>query len=83
MFRPGILEAMRGYTLRQFVADIIAGLIVGVVAVPLSIAVAVASGVTPQQGLATAVVAGAAVAFFGGGRVQISGPTGTFVVVAY
>ncbi len=74
---------MRGYTLRQFVADLIAGLIVGVVAVPLSIAVAVASGVTPQQGLATAVVAGAAVAFFGGGRVQISGPTGTFVVVAY
>ncbi len=74
---------MRGYTPRQFMADIIAGLIVGVVAVPLSIAVAVASGVTPQQGLATAVVAGAAVAFFGGGRVQISGPTGTFVVVAY
>lgn len=74
---------MRGYTPRQFVADLIAGLIVGVVAVPLSIAVAVASGVTPQQGLATAVVAGAAVAFFGGGRVQISGPTGTFIVVAY
>ncbi len=74
---------MQGYTLRQFVSDSIAGIIVGVLAVPLSIAVAVASGVTPQQGLATAVVAGTAVAFFGGGRVQISGPTGTFIVVAY
>lgn len=58
-------------------------MIVGVIAVPLSIAVAVASGVTPQQGLATAVVAGVVVAVFGGGPVQVSGPTGTFVVLAY
>ncbi|TVR56367.1 MAG: STAS domain-containing protein [Spirochaetaceae bacterium] len=83
MFRPKILTSFSGYSLRRFATDSFSGMIVGVIAVPLSIAVAVASGVTPQQGLATAVVAGVVVAVFGGGPVQVSGPTGTFVVLAY
>ncbi len=83
VFRPKILTSFSGYSLRQFATDSFSGLIVGVIAVPLSIAVAVASGVTPQQGLATAVIAGIVVAVFGGGPVQVSGPTGTFVVLAY
>ena len=83
MFRPKILTAMRGYTVHKLVTDVLAGSVVGVVAVPLSIAVAVASGATPQQGLTTAVIAGVTVALFGGGPVQISGPTGTLVVIAY
>ena len=69
--------------MRGFATDVFSGLIVGVIAVPLSIAGAVASGVTPQQGLAAAIVGGAVVALLGGGPVQVSGPTGTFVVLAY
>ncbi|TVQ96978.1 MAG: STAS domain-containing protein [Spirochaetaceae bacterium] len=78
-----IVSSLRGYSLAQLRADTLSGVIVGVIAVPLSIAVAIASGVGPQQGLATAVIAGIMVAIFGGGSVQISGPTGTFVVIAY
>ncbi len=74
---------MPGYDLQRFGGDSLSGLIVGVIAVPLSIAVAVASGVGPEQGLATAVIAGVVVALFGGGSVQVSGPTGTFVVISY
>ncbi len=83
VFRPKSLTALRGYTQRQFSRDVSAGIIVGVIAVPLSIAVAVASGVSPQQGLTTAIIAGIVVALFGGGRVQVSGPTGTFIVISY
>lgn len=74
---------MPGYDLQSFGGDSLSGLIVGVIAVPLSIAVAVASGVGPEQGLATAVIAGVVVALLGGGSVQVSGPTGTFVVISY
>ena len=81
--RPRILKGMPGYDLQRFGGDSLSGLIVGVIAVPLSIAVAVASGVGPEQGLATAVIAGVVVALFGGGSVQVSGPTGTFVVISY
>lgn len=77
------VSALRGYSMTQLRSDALSGVIVGVIAVPLSIAVAIASGVGPQQGLATAVIAGVMVALFGGGSVQISGPTGTFVVIAY
>ncbi len=83
VFRPKSLTALRGYTPRQLGRDVSAGVIVGVIAVPLSIAVAVASGVAPQQGLTTAIVAGVVVALFGGSRVQVSGPTGTFIVISY
>ncbi len=83
MFRPKLISSFRDYSLRQFLTDVFSGIIVGVIAVPLSIAVAVASGVTPQQGLAAAIIAGAVVALLGGGPVQVSGPTGTFVVIAY
>ena len=83
MTAPRIVSSLRGYSLSQLRADTLSGVIVGVIAVPLSIAVAIASGVGPQQGLATAVIAGIMVAIFGGGSVQISGPTGTFVVIAY
>lgn len=81
--RPRILKGMPGYDLQSFGGDSLSGLIVGVIAVPLSIAVAVASGVGPEQGLATAVIAGVVVALLGGGSVQVSGPTGTFVVISY
>lgn len=70
-----------GYHRRDLRADITAGLVVGVVALPLSMALAIASGVPPQQGLYTAIVAGIAIAFLGGSRVQVSGPTAAFVVV--
>lgn len=84
--RPRVAAAFRdslreGYGARDLRADILAGLVVGVVAVPLSMALAVASGVPPQHGLYTAVVGGAVIALFGGSRVQVSGPTAAFVVV--
>lgn len=72
-----------GYTLKQFQGDLMGGLTVGVVALPLAIALAIASGVKPEQGLYTAIVAGFVIAILGGSRVQISGPTGAFVVIVY
>lgn len=70
-----------GYTLARFRADLVAGLIVGIVALPLAMALAIATGVAPQNGLYTAIVAGAVTAVVGGSRVQVSGPTAAFVVV--
>lgn len=72
-----------GYTKKQFLSDAVAGVIVGVVALPLAIAFAIASGVKPEQGLFTAVIAGLVVSVFGGSRVQIGGPTGAFIVIVY
>ena len=72
-----------GYTLKQFQGDLMGGLTVGVVALPLAIALAIASGVKPEQGLYTAIVAGFVIAVLGGSRMQISGPTGAFVVIVY
>jgi sulfate permease, SulP family len=83
VFRPEIIAALTGYTRRQFVADLTAGIIVGVVALPLAIAFAIASGVTPDRGLYTAIVAGFLISALGGSRVQIGGPTGAFVVIVY
>src|SRR4249919_4262156 len=80
-FLPKSITALRGYTARQFSADLLAGLIVGVVAIPLALAFAIASGVSPEKGLVTAVVAGFLVSALGGSRVQIAGPTGAFVVI--
>jgi len=83
MFVPEIVSTLRGYTRRQLVADLQAGVIVGIVALPLAIAFAIASGVTPDRGLYTAIVAGFIISAFGGSRVQIGGPTGAFVVIIY
>jgi SulP family sulfate permease len=83
MFVPEIVSTLKGYTRRQLVADLQAGVIVGIVALPLAIAFAIASGVTPDRGLYTAIVAGFIISAFGGSRVQIGGPTGAFVVIVY
>lgn len=81
---PQILTCYRsGYSLKHFANDLIAGLITGIVALPLAIAFGIASGVTPEQGLCTAIVAGFLISFFSGSRVQIGGPTGAFIVIVY
>ena len=80
-FTPKLFTTLTGYTRRQFGADVVAGLIVGVVALPLCIAFAIASGVTPERGLYTGIVAGLVISLLGGSRVQIGGPTGAFVVI--
>ena len=81
MFRLSLLHELRSYSLSRFGSDLTAGLVVGVVALPLSIAFAIASGVSPEKGLITAVVAGFIVSVFGGSRYQIGGPTGAFIVI--
>ena len=83
MLVPKLHSTLQGYTRQQLAADVGAGVIVGVVALPLAIAFAIASGVTPAQGLATAIVAGFLISALGGSRVQIGGPTGAFVVIVY
>ena len=80
-FKPKFFSAIKNYDRKTFVADLMAGLIVGIVALPLAIAFAVASGVSPEKGLITAIVAGFIISFLGGSRVQIGGPTGAFIVV--
>ncbi|CAN5469395.1 sulfate permease [soil metagenome] len=81
---PKLITVLReGYTLKQFRGDLLGGLTVGVVALPLSIALAIASGVKPEQGLYTAIFAGFVIAVLGGSRAQISGPTGAFIVIVY
>ncbi len=83
-FTPKLLTTLKeGYHKKAFLNDLIAGLIVGTVALPLAIAFGIASGVTPQQGLITAIVAGFIISALGGSRVQIGGPTGAFIVVIY
>jgi SulP family sulfate permease len=83
VFSPKLFTVLKGYTLSTFTRDAVAGVIVGVVALPLAIAFAIASGVTPDRGLITAVIAGFIISFLGGSRVQIGGPTGAFVVIVY
>lgn len=81
MLRPKILSTLREYTRDQFRADVTSGMIVGVVALPLCIAFAIASGVSPERGLITGIVAGFFISAFGGSRVQIGGPAGAFIVI--
>ncbi len=83
IFRPKLLDTFKSYTRRQFTADLMSGIIVGIVALPLAIAFGIASGVTPEKGLITAVVAGFIISFLGGSKVQIGGPTGAFIVIVY
>ena len=81
---PKLLAILReGYTRKQFQGDLVGGLTVGIVALPLAIALAIASGVKPEQGLYTAIFAGFVIAVLGGTRAQISGPTGAFIVIVY
>jgi sulfate permease, SulP family len=80
---PKIVTALKDYNREKFFGDLVAGIIVGVVALPLAIAFAIASGVTPDRGLWTAIVAGFLISALGGSRVQIGGPTGAFVVIVY
>src|SRR6185436_5277173 len=79
---PKLFSSLRGgYARRDFIADLVAGVTVGLVALPLAMAFGIASGVSPQAGIYTAVVAGFFVSALGGSRVQIGGPTGAFVVI--
>jgi SulP family sulfate permease len=82
-FRPRLLDALKGYDRTRFVGDLGAGLTVGVVALPLAMAFAIASGVKPEQGIVTAIVGGLIVALLGGSNVQIGGPAGAFIVIVY
>jgi SulP family sulfate permease len=79
--KPKLFSVMKTYTKQQFVKDLVAGIIVAIIALPLSIALALASGVTPERGLYTAIVAGFIISFLGGSRVQISGPTAAFATI--
>ena len=81
MLVPKLVTTLRGYTRAQLGADLTAGVIVGIVALPLAIAFAIASGLTPERGLYTAIIAGFLISALGGSRVQIGGPTGAFVVI--
>src|SRR5687767_5397972 len=81
--RPRLLETLKGYSRRDFIADLTAGLTVGIVALPLAMAFGIASGVNPKAGLWTAIIAGLIISAFGGSRVQIGGPTGAFVGIVY
>ncbi len=84
IFKPKFFSLLKnGIPRKQIVSDMMAGIVVGIVALPLAIAFAVASGVSPEKGLITAVVAGFLISVFGGSRVQIGGPTGAFIVIVY
>ncbi len=81
--KPKFFEVMKDYSKQQFLKDVISGIIVAIIALPLSIALAIASGVSPECGLYTAIIAGFFISFLGGSRVQIGGPTAAFVVIIY
>lgn len=83
MFKPKLFSTLQNYSKKQFSADVISGIVVGIVALPLAIAFAIASGVSPEKGLFTAIIAGFIISAFGGSRVQIGGPTGAFIVIVY
>ncbi len=81
IFQPKILDIKKGYSAKQLLTDIVAGIIVAIIALPLSIALAIASGVSPEKGLYTAIVAGFVISFLGGSNVNISGPTAAFATI--
>ncbi|MDR0825548.1 MAG: sulfate permease [Prevotella sp.] len=82
-FTPQLFISLKTYNKEKFISDLMAGLIVGIVALPLALAFGIASGVTPEQGIITAIIAGFIISFLGGSRVQIGGPTGAFIVIVY
>src|SRR5215212_10761282 len=79
--KPKLATTLKDYSARLFFGDAVAGITVALVALPLSIAIAIASGATPQAGLVTAIIGGFIISLLGGSRVQIGGPTGAFIVV--
>ena len=81
IFQPKLFQVLKNYSLKQFSNDLIAGIIVAIIALPLSIALAIASGVSPEKGLYTAIVAGFVISFLGGSNVNISGPTAAFATI--
>lgn len=83
VFQPRLISALKGYTLSHFYKDLMAGIIVGIVALPLAIAFGIASGVSPERGLITAIIGGFIVSALGGSSVQIGGPTGAFIIIVY
>ncbi len=82
-FRPAILDSFSGYSRQQFSQDVLAGITVGVIALPLAMAFAIASGLKPEAGIFAAIIGGLIVALFGGTKVQIAGPAGAFIVIVY
>lgn len=82
-FRPRLFTSLINYSKEKFFSDLMAGIIVGIVALPLAIAFGIASGVSPEKGLITAIIGGFIVSFFGGSSVQIGGPTGAFIIIVY
>lgn len=82
-FRPRLIDALKGYNKARFSTDVTAGITVGVIALPLAIAFAIASGAKPEAGIFTAIIAGFIISALGGSRVQIGGPTGAFIVIVY
>ena len=82
-FHPKLLDTLRDYTRRDFSSDLVAGLTVGIVALPLAMAFAIASGAKPEAGIFTAVIAGFLISALGGSKVAIGGPTGAFIVILY
>ncbi len=83
LLKPKLLTTLKDYNKKQFIADATAGVIVGIVALPLAIAFGIASGVTPEKGIITAIIAGFIISALGGSRVQIGGPTGAFIIIVY
>lgn len=83
ILKPKLFTTLKNYNKEQFFSDATAGVIVGIVALPLAIAFAIASGVTPEKGIITAIIAGFIISAFGGSRVQIGGPTGAFIIIVY
>src|SRR6266852_6050773 len=82
-FRPKLLDAMKEYSSQNFFSDLVAGITVGIVALPLAMAFAIASGVKPEAGIFTAVIAGFIISALGGTKVSIGGPTGAFIVILF
>lgn len=82
-FKPKLLQTLRNYHKKTFLSDLMAGIIVGIVALPLAIAFGIASGVSPEKGIITAIVAGFIISMAGGSKVQIGGPTGAFIIIIY
>lgn len=82
-FRPRLINSLRGYDKARFATDVTAGITVGIIALPLAIAFAIASGAKPEAGIFTAIIAGFLISLLGGSRVQIGGPTGAFIVIVY
>ena len=82
-FKPQLFTTLKSYNRKTFMSDLMAGVIVGIVALPLAIAFGIASGVTPEKGIITAIVAGFIISLLGGSKVQIGGPTGAFIIIIY